>query len=144
MERNTGVFMKACGDCDICCRGFVHVKVFTHQIDLGNPCPYVQNGCKVHRDRPAVCRDFQCSWKVEEWDDSMIPADSGAITQYREHEGRTVLLATPTVEDRIPARSLDYIKARCIENDYGLIYSERVPGGSMIMGFNDTDVDMMT
>jgi len=52
--------MRTCGDCTVCC--FIGAVPA-----LGKPahtkCLHVSNqGCSIYKDRPDLCREFQCSW----------------------------------------------------------------------------------
>lgn len=132
--------MRECGECDVCCRGFLTVQVNEIKVELNNPCPHVCNGCGIHDTRPEVCRAFQCAWKIEGWDDDQQPHKSGVITQHRRHNGKVLLLSSPTYEEIIPKDSFKYILDRCNDKDYGLVTSRRVANGSMLFGFNGIDI----
>jgi len=64
--------MRECGDCTECCRGRL---VFEDKTKTGEhiivrdsiPCYKLSDtGCTIHEDRPDVCRNWQCTWTVDE------------------------------------------------------------------------------
>lgn len=74
---------RPCGDCSLCCDGWLRTHVLGHDIYLGHPCSY-SNGrhCTIHETRPQdPCRVFFCGWaepgsRLPEW---MWPKQSGVI-----------------------------------------------------------------
>ncbi len=74
---------RPCGECALCCAGWVKTRVLGHGIDLGHPCPYSSgHGCTIHEHRPEEpCRVFFCGWAergsaLPEW---MRPDRCGVI-----------------------------------------------------------------
>lgn len=64
--------MRECGDCTECCRGRL---VFEAETKTGEkiivkdsiPCYKLSDkGCTIHEDRPDVCRNWQCTWTLDE------------------------------------------------------------------------------
>jgi len=74
---------RPCGDCALCCEGWVKTRVLGHTIELGKPCPYSSgHHCTIHERRPEdPCRIFFCGWaerdsRLPEW---MRPDRCGII-----------------------------------------------------------------
>ncbi len=55
---------RPCGDCSLCCDGWLRTHVLGHDIGLGHPCPYSDGHlCTIHEKRPEdPCRVFFCGW----------------------------------------------------------------------------------
>jgi len=74
---------RPCGDCSLCCDGWVKTRVLDHDIDLNKPCPFSSGqNCTIHETRPEdPCRIFFCGWAEPESDlpDWMKPSQSGII-----------------------------------------------------------------
>jgi len=74
---------RPCGDCSLCCEGWVKTEVRSHKIDIGSPCPFSSgHNCTIHDKRPEdPCRIFYCGWaepesRLPEW---MKPNECGVI-----------------------------------------------------------------
>lgn len=74
---------RPCGECALCCAGWVRTRVLGNEIDLNRPCPYSSgNHCTIHASRPQdPCRVFFCGWaeagsELPEW---MQPSECGVI-----------------------------------------------------------------
>ncbi|MEW6353766.1 MAG: SEC-C metal-binding domain-containing protein [Pseudomonadota bacterium] len=74
---------RPCGDCSLCCDGWLKTHVLGHDIALGHPCPFSDgHHCTIHEKRPHdPCRVFFCGWAeagshLPEW---MWPKQSGVI-----------------------------------------------------------------
>ncbi len=57
---------RECGECTICCHGWVAATVLGHRLKPGSPCPSVRaDGCGIYARRPTdPCRTFMCGWLV--------------------------------------------------------------------------------
>lgn len=55
---------RPCGECSLCCDGWLKTRVLGHEIDVGKPCPYSSgHHCTIHAKRPEdPCRKFFCGW----------------------------------------------------------------------------------
>ena len=53
---------KSCGACSMCCQV---LEIEELQKPAGLVCKdcISGGGCKIYKDRPKVCRDFECEWK---------------------------------------------------------------------------------
>ncbi len=74
---------RPCGDCSLCCEGWVKTHVLGHTVELGSPCPYSSgHNCTIHEERPEdPCRVFFCGWaeKNSPLPDWMRPDRCGII-----------------------------------------------------------------
>jgi len=74
---------RPCGECSLCCDGWVKTRVLGHDIDLAKPCPFSSGqNCTIHEKRPDdPCREFFCGWAEPESDlpEWLQPHQSGVI-----------------------------------------------------------------
>lgn len=74
---------RPCGDCSLCCEGWLKTRVMNIQIDVGKPCPHCSgHHCTIHADRPRdPCRIFFCGWAVPDspLPDWLHPSECGVI-----------------------------------------------------------------
>ncbi len=87
---------RPCGDCSLCCDGWLKTRVLGHDISLGHPCRYTDgHQCTIHEKRPEdPCRVFFCGWAkagshLPQW---MWPKESGVIvlTERSQWRGKPV------------------------------------------------------
>lgn len=65
MVENKFKMTRECGDCTICCEGWLWGSAHDHTFFSGRPCHYVSigKGCSIYEDRPDVpCKSYQCEW----------------------------------------------------------------------------------
>lgn len=73
MEENTFTPPpRECGECTMCCQGWLHADALGKPFFPGQPCHWVnKKGCTVYKDRPQVCSSFKCAWiedhSLPEW-----------------------------------------------------------------------------
>jgi hypothetical protein len=69
-----------CGACTVCC---VALKIATPELHkkAGTPCRHLSSaGCGIYADRPSVCREFLCGWRLfAELDDDWRPDRNGVL-----------------------------------------------------------------
>ena len=59
--------IRKCGECSLCCEGWVYGTVFGRAIYKGMPCFYLEKGCTVYKQRQEdPCKTFKCSWLGED------------------------------------------------------------------------------
>jgi len=76
--------IRKCGTCTECCKGYLdYGSIFEYQYVPKVSCHFLDEckQCTIHKDRPDVCRDYQCMWLYNsvmfpEW---MKPEHSGVI-----------------------------------------------------------------
>lgn len=69
-----GIAKRTCGECTVCCDGWLSAEIWGHQMGGGVPCHFLEHGkCGIYGLRPDVCRSFECGWLMagsrfpEEW-----------------------------------------------------------------------------
>ena len=56
---------RECDGCTACCEGWLQAEALGKAFFPGQPCHWKGcNGCTVYEQRPKVCSDFQCAWKL--------------------------------------------------------------------------------
>jgi hypothetical protein len=129
---------RQCGSCTACCDGWLNAEIFGQKVTAGRPCRYsTSTGCSVYADRPQYpCRDFVCGWirsdsTLPDW---MRPSECGAIVfLWFDWQGQKVINAVP-VGEKIPERTLDWLKAHAQEQGRPLIFTERIVEGDKFAG----------
>ena len=66
---------RECGDCTMCCQGFLTANIHGYVMSPGIPCHFVGDnscgGCTIYEDRPEICSGYECMWKktpsMPEW-----------------------------------------------------------------------------
>jgi len=80
---------RSCGECSMCCT-FMSANVHGHPFNKGTSCHFLGTGCTIYKDRPGVCREYECAWLADkehfipEW---IKPSLSGIIIT-RRHWGK--------------------------------------------------------
>ena len=85
---------RECGDCDVCCGGWLTGNIHGYEMWPSNPCHFKKNnGCSIYPDRPDdPCKQFKCAWladnNVPEW---MKPNNIHALMVVRNFNGQKYL-----------------------------------------------------
>ena len=69
MKRTRSTYQRSCGDCTLCCQGWLSTTPFPgREVFWGKPCHYVsEKGCTVYDERPFYdCEVFKCGWLAEQ------------------------------------------------------------------------------
>jgi len=54
---------RSCGECKVCCEGWLSADIYGHPMGGGKPCHFLgATGCSIYGSRPEVCRSFECGW----------------------------------------------------------------------------------
>lgn len=104
----------------------------------GHPCPHSSGaGCAIYSARPEYpCRKFLCGWlrddsPLPEW---MRPSECGAIVFiWYDWRGDKVINAVP-VGEKIPQRTLDWLKSYAQQQGRPLLFVERIKTGDSYAG----------
>lgn len=80
---------RECGDCKVCCGGWLSIDVYGSKVYQGKPCRFVgDRGCSIYKERPDVCVKYKCAWlantDVPGW---LKPNQCGAILTESEING---------------------------------------------------------
>lgn len=65
-----GDFMdsRSCDSCTACCDGYLYGIVRGIQFYRGKPCFFnTTKGCSIYKDRPPMCKKFECAWRTENY-----------------------------------------------------------------------------
>ena len=117
--------------CSGCCDGWVQMVIDKVPVYPGSPCPHsTGKGCDDYENRPVdPCVNFHCGWIVPnsplpEW---MKPNSGKVIVIFDKFKwnGLPVDLAVP-VGERIPPRSLEWLKKFAEEHIRPLIFAEQI------------------
>lgn len=57
--------MKECGDCTLCCLLLPIKDANSKPNELCSHCD-LKKGCKIYEKRPQACKDFNCSWLLDD------------------------------------------------------------------------------
>tara|TARA_X000001036_G_scaffold142050_1_gene134907 strand:- start:10800 stop:11273 length:474 start_codon:yes stop_codon:yes gene_type:complete len=118
--------MRECGECTLCCRGTISLKVNEHRVFPGQPCPHVtESGCGIYDDlsRPAMCDTYNCVWK-KEWyiPDWLRPDKVGFLLTYK-GRSKCVMLTADFSANHIDGVALLWVIQWCTANQYTLVYT---------------------
>jgi hypothetical protein len=74
----TALHKRQCGPCTVCC---TELKIPQLRKEARVPCRHLTvSGCGIYADRPNVCREFLCGWRLfEEMGDDWRPDLSGVM-----------------------------------------------------------------
>lgn len=65
--------MRKCGACTLCCV-IPAIDELGKPVDV--PCKHLTaHGCSIYEERPQVCRDFECNWKLGTAGDQTLRPD---------------------------------------------------------------------
>jgi hypothetical protein len=122
---------RECQPCTACCDGWVQMVIRGVSVYPGCPCPYsTGKGCDDYENRPEdPCDNFSCGWIIEgsPLPDWMKPDKAKVIVLFSKlrWQGLPVDLAVP-VGEKIPTRSLAWLKEFSTEHMRPLVYTEQI------------------
>jgi len=125
----TTAAIRPCGDCSLCCDGWLKTRVLEQDIGPGHPCPYSDGKhCTIHETRPVdPCRVFFCGWAkagshLPDW---MQPNQCGVIvlTGRSAWRGQPVDVLVSAGRDPEP-RVLEWYQAHSIRHVRPFIYQQ--------------------
>lgn len=121
--------VKECGECTLCCRGTLTVKVNEHKVYPGHPCPHVTDeGCGIYDDpsRPAMCGSYGCEWlKRWEFPEYVRPDRCGFILTMR----KNYMLLTADFNGTVDGVALLQVIEMCRRSNLTLFYTVKTPTG---------------
>lgn len=106
---------RECGDCTVCCHGWLPTVIHGKPIWPGRKCDYVgSNCCTIYEDRPTnPCKEFKCAWLMDhslpEW---FKPNLSKVLCVWREIKGITFLEVIEAGQ-KMDSEVLSYIVQLC-------------------------------
>ena len=126
-------YERSCGDCSMCCEGFLAADIHGYQMMQGVPCHFKAQSskgcCSIYDNRPSVCVNYKCLYllspkQVPEW---MKPNRSDVIlglNEYPKNEGEGVWNWVQMREgfNHVRGDVLNWVLRTCIEHDINLEY----------------------
>jgi len=121
--------IKQCGECTLCCKGTLTLKVNEHKVYPGNPCPHVTDtGCGIYEDlsRPFACGSYGCLW-LKDWQfpEFLRPDRCGFILTMR----KNYVVMTGDFDGKVDGFALLYAIQWCKVNNLTLFYTVKSSGG---------------
>jgi hypothetical protein len=60
-------YERTCGDCSICCQGWLSGQIYEYFMNPGIPCHFNDTtkcggGCTIYEHRPLMCKEYKCVW----------------------------------------------------------------------------------
>lgn len=58
-------YKRECGDCTMCCQGWLSGQVYEYTMSKNNPCHFLDqcgDRCTIYKDRPEMCQNYKCEW----------------------------------------------------------------------------------
>ncbi|HSV50747.1 MAG TPA: hypothetical protein VLJ57_01420 [Burkholderiaceae bacterium] len=91
--------VRQCGECNLCCQGWLAAKVLEHDMKPGSPCPHCRvDGCGIYDHRPSdPCRTFACGWlaPASPFPEDFRPDKLGVIVLKIDWRGRRAWVLVP-------------------------------------------------
>lgn len=74
---------RKCGSCSVCCHT-LRIEEPTLNKLAGVPCQHLkqQGGCSIYSERPSVCQNWYCGWRLFNLDSSLRPDRCGVLIRY--------------------------------------------------------------
>ena len=115
---------RPCDECTACCDGWLIGKVNGHPFGHGKPCQFLINKiCTIYKDRPSMCRNYQCAWTQHLFPEWMKPNKCGVLISVEtkeDHQFLRVIEMKPVIDYAVYAE----IEKFCSENN---TYYVKVP-----------------
>jgi hypothetical protein len=84
---------RECGDCSECC---VHLPINDAKLQKPRqtPCVHLCKGCAIYKDRPPVCKGYQCYWLSGELPEYLKPNQTGLLFGHKNTDSGSVIQIT--------------------------------------------------
>jgi len=122
-------FVKQCGQCSECCKGYLEGEAYGHRFSRGSPCHFHDNGCSIYEQRPhSPCKTYKCFWLN---DSSFVlplwlrPDKCGVIATVRhinDDKKSYTFLDLMETDRKMDSSVLSYYIQFCIKNNINLVY----------------------
>lgn len=130
---------RTCGDCTMCCQGWLGGSVNGKTFYAGRPCHYVScNGCSIYEDRPYdPCQSYTCAWLTDsnflpEW---FRPDTAGIICTWRKTTEDIPFLDIQECGQPLGAKFLNWLFHEYLNRGFNLRY--KLDGGLNYIGQPD-------
>lgn len=115
---------RSCGECTVCCEGFLEGEVRGHKFMQDTHCYFLEEKkCTIYNERPEdPCRKYNCFWKINyEIPDDMRPDISKVVMTTRNISGINYLQVTEVnkkIDSLILANIIQYADNNNINLEY--------------------------
>ena len=109
---------RECGDCNLCCKGWLRGSAYGKEFYQGKPCFYLQEEkCSIYENRPEACKKYFCAWVQGLFSEELKPTISGVIVSVEVDNKKRQFLKV--VETRLNINKDVYSKINnfCLQND---------------------------
>ena len=109
---------KECGDCSLCCEGWLIGNAYGNPFHINRPCVFLCNKtCVIYENRPPVCIKYHCGWLQGLFPDWMKPTLSKVIVSIeRDTDDNKYLKVIPT-EQHIDPEVFEFLDSWTKENN---------------------------
>lgn len=73
---------RACDECNACCT-WLTCSVNNVEFPSGESCYYLNEQCSIYKNRPDVCRNFECAWYQNFFPEWMRPDQCGVLIYFQ-------------------------------------------------------------
>jgi hypothetical protein len=115
MEKNLKIkSQRTCGECTMCCQGWLHGEAHGYKFYKGVPCHFVScNGCSIYDNRPeSPCKTYRCAWLSDEesfFPEWFKPDQSKIICTWREWKSESFYLDVEECGESINSKYLNWL-----------------------------------
>jgi hypothetical protein len=141
MEKNlTLKVQRTCGNCTMCCQGWLQGEVYGYKFYQGLPCHFIScNGCSIYENRPEnPCKNYSCAWLSDEegfFPEWFIPEQSKIICTWREWKPGSVYLDVEECGETINSKYLNWLFLKHFEKEINV--SCKILGGTTYYGHSE-------
>ena len=112
-----------CGDCTLCCQGWLIGDAYGNGFYPNRPCIYLQPKCNIYQYRPVTCKNYFCAWSQGLFSDSLYPPISNVIISVEVNNNKQFLKVIET-HNEIKNEVYEEIESFCKQYD---TYYVKVP-----------------
>ena len=121
---------KECGECHVCCAGVLRGNAHGNKFGGDNgACRFLVNKeCVIYKDRPEACKNYQCAWTQNLFDDeTMRPDISGILVSVEIDKDNKQFLMVSIFKELVDYKHFNMVEEFCERNDtyYKLIRINR-------------------
>jgi len=138
---------RECGNCTMCCQGWLPGKAHGHSFYSGKPCHFVDcNGCSIYEYRPeSPCKSYNCSWLVDDFFPQWFKPNESKIIcnwiKWKEIKSNgcviedSYYLSVIECGEKIDSKYYNWLILKQHEDKFNLFCM--VDGGAVYLGEND-------
>lgn len=116
-----------CGDCHVCCEGYLVHKVYGNEFGNGKECCFlVDKQCSIYKNRPISCSYYQCAWSQKLFPEWMKPNQCNVLISVQDDEYKRQYLNVIEMNDNVDRKVYEEIeKFVSLHNSYFIRSSVR-------------------